>query len=82
MMQQHGATGFDALHGATQHNHHDNAVNLAKHDIKGHKQDKAAINKVLTLILQQKEECAEAYIAACKGRAGNSSSGMICDQCD
>jgi hypothetical protein len=54
---------LDALHGATRHDHNDNAVNLAN-GIKVLKQHKDMVNKVLTLVLQQKEECIEAHIAA------------------
>jgi hypothetical protein len=58
-----GATGFDALHGAARRDHRDNTASREKL-VKGHKRDKEAINRILTLVLERKQECTEAYMAA------------------
>jgi hypothetical protein len=56
----HGVTGFNALHGTTQHSHHDNTAKL----VKGHQREREAINKLLTLVEKRKGEYTEACITA------------------
>jgi hypothetical protein len=58
-----GATGFDALHGAARRDHRDNTANREKL-VKGHRRDKEAIDRILTLVLERKQECTEAYMTA------------------